>query len=381
MSDENTSRKTFGTAALLALVAAIGGAAFRAAIGAGTGDLTSPMTTAGDLIVGGDAGAPTRLPAGSAGYIMRTVSGAPAWRELSAYGALADRPACAAGREGQHYWVTDGATGLQHTLCVHHGAATFEWTAVAYDVTAAGSAIARTDTSSAPDGGVLTIANGSPTWAAASAGESYPVELLTGHEADWTSAGATPAGSTASIASSQVTVTQAASSACDIVSGPCATDAIRAYRTLNAPTLAAWSLRARLVSVDAYGLWQPALGVVAGTTWATSAPKYALYFVSGSDTLIFYRWGAGGSSAGAAVITNLRAGQGWVRIDGLGRTLTAYGGVGSGGAEPTSWTPIGTFTLTTAEPQPQRVVAFSTGSTGGSARTVVWDSVRLQAVQ
>ena len=197
-----------------------------------------------------------------------------------------------------------------------------------------------------------------------------PVTLLTGHEADWTSAGATPAGSTATITGGQVTVTQAASTSCDIVSGACATDAVRAYRTLGAITLAEWSLRARIVSVDAYGLWQPALGVVVGTTWATTAAKYGLYFVSNADTLTFYRWGASGSSAGAAVITNLRAGQGWVRIDGLGRTLTAYGGTGTGGAEPTSWTPIGTFTLTTAEPQPQQVVAFSTGSTGEPARGV-----------
>lgn len=344
-----TRYTSLGTAALIA--GSIGASVYTASTAQSAREAISaahdPTTRHGELAVRVDAGGAdvTALAAvdpGTTGQVLTVSdSGVPVWRAIPAGVTLAGTGAVAvfAGDAG----TVDGA-----------GAA---------------------------DASVMTLLNGVPQWAAASAGESYPVELLTGHEADWTSAGATPAGSTASIASSQVTVTQAASSACDIVSGPCATDAIRAYRTLSAPTLAAWSLRARLVSVDAYGLWQPALGVVAGTTWATSAPKYAMYFVSDSDTLIFYRWGAGGSSAGAAVITNLRAGQGWVRIDGLGRTLTAYGGVGSGGAEPTSWTPIGTFTLTSAEPQPQQVVAFSTGSTGGSARSVVWDSVRLRAVE
>jgi len=39
----------------------------------------SPMTTAGDVIIGGTSGAGTRLGIGSAGQVLTTVSGTPAW--------------------------------------------------------------------------------------------------------------------------------------------------------------------------------------------------------------------------------------------------------------------------------------------------------------
>jgi hypothetical protein len=41
--------------------------------------LTNPMTTAGDIIKGGTAGAAERLAIGSAGQVLKVVSGAPAW--------------------------------------------------------------------------------------------------------------------------------------------------------------------------------------------------------------------------------------------------------------------------------------------------------------
>jgi hypothetical protein len=44
-----------------------------------SGGLTNPMTTAGDVIVGGAAGAPARLAVGSSGQVLTVVSGAPAW--------------------------------------------------------------------------------------------------------------------------------------------------------------------------------------------------------------------------------------------------------------------------------------------------------------
>lgn len=45
--------------------------------------MSNPMTTAGDIIVGGASGAPTRLPKGTDGQIMKMVSGAPAWANES----------------------------------------------------------------------------------------------------------------------------------------------------------------------------------------------------------------------------------------------------------------------------------------------------------
>jgi hypothetical protein len=50
-----------------------------AANGSG-GGMTNPMTTAGDMIYGGVAGAPTRLAAATDGWVLTLVSGAPAWQ-------------------------------------------------------------------------------------------------------------------------------------------------------------------------------------------------------------------------------------------------------------------------------------------------------------
>lgn len=43
------------------------------------GGMANPMTTAGDIIIGGTSGAPTRLAAGTNTYVLTMVSGAPAW--------------------------------------------------------------------------------------------------------------------------------------------------------------------------------------------------------------------------------------------------------------------------------------------------------------
>ena len=48
------------------------------ATGSGVG-MTNPMTTAGDIIVGGSAGVPNRLAIGAAGKVLGVVAGSPAW--------------------------------------------------------------------------------------------------------------------------------------------------------------------------------------------------------------------------------------------------------------------------------------------------------------
>lgn len=103
----------------------------------------NPMSATGDLIVGGASGAATRLPIGSTGYVPRVVGGTVAWRELSATGLLADRPAAAAGREGQRYYATDAAAGLELSECVHKGGVTYAWETVSYGVTATGVALTQ----------------------------------------------------------------------------------------------------------------------------------------------------------------------------------------------------------------------------------------------
>lgn len=47
---------------------------------------SNPMSTDGDMIVGGTSGAPTSLPVGANGEILRTVSGLPAWSTDLQYG-------------------------------------------------------------------------------------------------------------------------------------------------------------------------------------------------------------------------------------------------------------------------------------------------------
>lgn len=46
--------------------------------------LTNPMTTAGDLIVGGTGGTPTRLGVGTDGEVLKLVAGVPSWETDSA---------------------------------------------------------------------------------------------------------------------------------------------------------------------------------------------------------------------------------------------------------------------------------------------------------
>lgn len=48
--------------------------------GAPVGGLTNPMTTKGDIIVGGTAGAPARLGVGSSTQFLGVTSGTPAWK-------------------------------------------------------------------------------------------------------------------------------------------------------------------------------------------------------------------------------------------------------------------------------------------------------------
>lgn len=47
---------------------------------AGGAGMTNPMTTDGDIITGGTAGAPQRLAVGTDGHVLTVVSGAPAWQ-------------------------------------------------------------------------------------------------------------------------------------------------------------------------------------------------------------------------------------------------------------------------------------------------------------
>lgn len=61
------------------LVPVVQGVATKRATAKAIADIGNPMTSAGDIVVGGASGAPQRLAAGSAGQVLKMISGSPAW--------------------------------------------------------------------------------------------------------------------------------------------------------------------------------------------------------------------------------------------------------------------------------------------------------------
>jgi hypothetical protein len=138
----------------------------------------SVLTTEGDLIIGDGTGAPTRLAAGTNGYMMRVVSGRPAWREYAGYGLIDDRPGAAAVREGMIYWTTDAAAGLELSKCINKASGTYTWERIPYGVTATGIALVQAADAAAARaaigaGGATTYGLDAARPAATGAGVSY----------------------------------------------------------------------------------------------------------------------------------------------------------------------------------------------------------------
>lgn len=90
--------------------------------------MANPMTTAGDIIIGGSSGTPTRLAKGTNGKVLKMVSGSPAWADesggmsnpMTTIGDLivssdnSGTPSrLAKGTAGQILAVNSGATGLE----------------------------------------------------------------------------------------------------------------------------------------------------------------------------------------------------------------------------------------------------------------------------
>lgn len=134
-ADAANARSALGLGAVTAT-----GADAAAAL-ASVGGMVDPLTTEGDIIIANATGAPIRLPISTAGYILRIVNGLPAWRELFVAGT--SRPAAASTREGQWYWTTNAAAGLELAVCTHQGGTTYAWVTVPYGVTATGGALVQ----------------------------------------------------------------------------------------------------------------------------------------------------------------------------------------------------------------------------------------------
>ena len=88
--------------------------------------------------------------------------------------------------------------------------------------------------------------------------------------------------------------------------------------------------------------------------------------------------------AGAPGRSNLAGGQFWARLVIFGGTVYAYYGVGSAGAEPTSWTLIGSSAnVSNVTPASIGALTFAVDAGGGgspTAITVEWDSISARLV-
>lgn len=85
----------------------------------GSGDIatigiTNPMTAAGDLIIGGTDGAPTRLAKGADGQVCTLVSGVPAWAAASGDGSGNLRVADVLTSETISSWATAGLSNIAY---------------------------------------------------------------------------------------------------------------------------------------------------------------------------------------------------------------------------------------------------------------------------
>ena len=99
---------------------------------AGNAVLKGTFTAAGSLLTSTAANVPSELALGTNGYMLRSVSGVPTWREIFGTGLLSDRPVASARREGQWYWSTDAAAGSEVSVCMHEGDAVYAWETVPY---------------------------------------------------------------------------------------------------------------------------------------------------------------------------------------------------------------------------------------------------------
>lgn len=100
--------------------------------------------------------------------------------------------------------------------------------------------------------------------------------------------------------------------------------------------------------------------------------------VFGDSTVKAIAYYSGGSHNGAAVsVPSILGGQGWVRLVLRGGTARCYAGVGSGGAEPTSWTDLGEVAAPVPV-APWALVVAQAGRASGGNVSASWTSLRYR---
>lgn len=126
---------------------------------------------------------------------------------------------------------------------------------------------------------------------------------------------------------------------------------------------------------------------LSATNASTSAHEVAIFLsssVTGGDVVGAIVYGDSTAKAacdvglGAAVsVPSILGGQGWMRFDVLAGTAAIYAGIGSAGAEPTSWTPVGSVTRAVGSRKPWQVIRAQLNNSS-AAVTASIDSIRYR---
>lgn len=138
-------------------------------------------------------------------------------------------------------------------------------------------------------------------------------------------------------------------------------------------------LRTRVVTLSGGGTSADFVQMAVGDALGASA--YMLVRIRDNDTAVVEVDGPTVSTA-TAVIAGLSGGQGWFRLVVDGLTARAYVGVGSAGAEPTSWTAAGVMVRTgTTARVPWAFVIFQVNRGGAGTVTAVLSTIVYTVLQ
>jgi hypothetical protein len=162
--------------------------------GGGTGLMTNPMTTLGDLIDGAAGGTPARLPIGGAGQVLTVVGGVPAWANSAAGFAnpmTTIDDVIVAGAAGVATRLPVGASGTFLSVSPATGHVTWgegPLTTQGDLLYSTGGQSARLPLGTA--GQVLTVSGSAPAWLAPTGGGGLP--FTTKGDMVYAAAGAVP---------------------------------------------------------------------------------------------------------------------------------------------------------------------------------------------
>lgn len=110
-----------------------------------------------------------------------------------------------------------------------------------------------------------------------------------------------------------------------------------------------------------------------------ATPEFFGVRITGTETVIARRTTTNFSPVSA---TGILGGNGWLRLLVVGTTATTYFGIGTGGASPTSWTPVYSMRLASDNSLPLSTLRFSTerAVAGTNTLLVSIDGISVQPV-